>query len=548
MAGLPFLVGGASVNEKQSICSAVRSFAVSHGRLCRVGFVLLAALGSVAPALALGPPTLKADANNPASVKATLSVQGLAESGDPNFSTTAGVVFPDGYPAPFGPFPGGRGTFSGSVYWHNDGGQSCSRLFDTSSAVNKSFGYSDFTVGVYDYDTNSGQNYSATVPGTQTVGTSVCMVVAPDPNKPGSFIPLPGVVLTMFKQYTDASPINGRPWGKSLTLGLRSTGGSSLTYGVFGIDKTNTIKTDAPYPSGLSTDTFAFVAHLDGYKDVTNIGAVNARPGTAWPGVAMLLILQPNSSPSDSSASPDGVDPALVASAWDGTGTPPVAGGGSTPTGSGGVLDLSWLKTWVNSFWDTFKAKMVELVSPEQSDLDAMTAAKNQILGWGPFGLVAEVKQEFDAASTSSGKTSSDPTYWYIPLRIAEFTSTPIAARPIGYDESVPVTPGASLTPSVARSNAAMANAAQTVPGSSARPLYYVPHVMGPDGRWKSAGAATTSTTVMDTNLWTHLIPDHWDLAPYSVGIVVVRSLAWASLWLFYGLSLKRRFTPELRI
>lgn len=488
-------VSPASINqhEKQSICSAVRSFVVPHGRLCRVGLVLLSALGSAAPALAFGPPTLKADDKNPSSVKATLSVQGLPDSGDPNFSTSAGVVFADGYPAPFGPFPGGRRTFSGSAYWHNDGGQSCSRPFDTSSAANKSFGYSDFTVSVYDDQTQS-QSFSATVPGTQTIGTSVCMVVAPDPNKPGSFIPLPGVVLTMFKQFTDDSPINGRPFGKSLTLGLRSMGGKSLTYATFGIDKTNTIKTDSPYPSGLSTDTFAFVAHLDGYKDVTNIGAVNARPGTAWPGVAMLLILQPASSSSDSSASADGVDPAAAASAWDGTGTPPASGGGSTGGGTG-TGDGSG---FFSGFWDRLQTFFHDMFTPDPADLQSLVALKDKFMAWGPLGFPTSVAREFTNAFTHSGNgDGSDPLYWDFPL----VWNPNIAGR-----------------------------------GGVSYPNGY-----NPDAAYQ-APAPQTAPLVQS------FMPSHLNLAPYATWILRGRLIALIALWSSVGFALLRRFTPDLKV
>lgn len=291
-----------------------------------------------------------------------------------------------------------------------------------------------------------------------------------------------------------------------------------------------------PYPPGLSNQTFSCWVSVAGRYPVhsaylTPTGLNNK----------VLTLVCPTYNENEPGPPTAGTDSATTLD--------PAPAAGTTGGSSGGVLDLSWLQSFVSGFFASLRDLLVELFTPSPSDITALTAAKDQIFNWGPFGVYAEVKAQFAIASTGNGKGSSDPTYWYFPLRIAEFTSNPSPASPVGYDGSVPVG-GGGMSPNLQRTmraNSQIAYRAQEGNGTI-RPGYYVPQIMGANGKMKAASAVSTPTTVLDINLWSHLWPDHWDLSPYSVGLVVMRSLEWAGAWIFWGLALRKRFTPEIRI
>lgn len=276
---------------------------------------------------------------------------------------------------------------------------------------------------------------------------------------------------------------------------------------------------DVPYSPGLASDTYLLRVVAPGYADA-NAGA---GVGSTMPGQTFTVAMASSGS---TVGAPTATAPASNPD------TPPTAGG----SGGSSIIDLSKLNDFVTSFFDKFKAAMVDLFTPSPSDVDALKAAANQFFTWGPFGLASAIKSAWEASGNNLAVSNSDPTYWYFPLTMGALTGLTVVTVPSGYSSAIE-----------AHYQTVNNRLASRVLVGGERPRYAVPRTDA-SGHSLRPSAVTTASTAMDINTWTALIPDHWDCRPYAYPILIMRGLAWGASWVSFGFFLRNKFTPDIRI
>ena len=331
-----------------------------------------------------------------------------------------------------------------------------------------------------------------------TQGTTICGVYQNDPNNPGKFLPVPTATIYFAREGND-------PQAKSYVAMPRALNGGMATYATFGLQPQGGLGTppDAPYPSGLQSQPYHFFVTANGFKPVSSfdntVDSVGGKTGADWVGKGIIFILASVSSSASSTATttPDQSNwTPTTSTTGTGTGSTGSTGIGSTGgTGTGSTSDTDFF----SSFWDKLKAFFFDPVQAK-TDLAAAQATGGQLLSYGPLGLPAQFKQQFDDASALFNHTpANDPNYWVFPT----FSQLPGIA------------PGASMPDDF--------NPNQTFTSSTD------PALMANFNKLTSAYSG-------------------WDLSPYRTFVLFVRFFVLGMTWFFYLRAQVARFTPEVKI